>query len=70
MNWILSIPLRLGYVPVINRGQQDIDRHKAISVALEAERNFFESHEAYASKAAYCGTPYLAKRLNLVRIGA
>lgn len=61
-----SIPLRLGYVPVVNRGQRDIDQNKSIAAALEYERNFFESHEAYSSKAQFCGTPYLAKRLNLV----
>ncbi|KAG8956629.1 vacuolar protein sorting-associated protein 1 [Tulasnella sp. 424] len=60
------IPLRLGYVPVVNRGQRDIDTNKAISVALEYERQFFETHDAYSGKAAYCGTPYLAKRLNLI----
>ncbi|KIO30254.1 hypothetical protein M407DRAFT_14383 [Tulasnella calospora MUT 4182] len=60
------IPLRLGYVPVVNRGQRDIDTNKAISAALEYERQFFETHDAYSSKASYCGTPYLAKRLNLI----
>jgi dynamin 1-like protein len=34
------IPLRLGYVPVVNRGQCDIQSNKAISVALESERDF------------------------------
>ncbi|KAG9011542.1 vacuolar protein sorting-associated protein 1 [Tulasnella sp. JGI-2019a] len=60
------IPLRLGYVPVVNRGQRDIEQNKSIVAALEAEKQFFETHEAYSSKAAYCGTPYLAKRLNLI----
>jgi vacuolar protein sorting-associated protein 1 len=60
------IPLRLGYVPVVNRGQRDIENKKAISYALEHERNFFEQHKAYRNKAAYCGTPYLARKLNLV----
>ncbi|CDZ97283.1 dynamin gtpase [Phaffia rhodozyma] len=58
------IPLRLGYVPVVNRGQRDIDQKTAISAALEAERNFFENHQSYKNKAQYCGTPYLARRLN------
>jgi replication fork clamp-binding protein CrfC len=62
------IPLRLGYVPVVNRGQRDIENKKAISYALEHERQFFENHKAYRNKAAYCGTPYLARKLNLVRI--
>jgi vacuolar protein sorting-associated protein 1 len=60
------IPLRMGYVPVVNRGQRDIDNRKAIHAALEAEKNFFENHKAYRSKASYCGTPYLARRLNMI----
>ena len=60
------IPLRLGYVPVVNRGQRDIENKKAISYALEHERQFFENHKAYRNKASYCGTPYLARKLNLV----
>ncbi|EJD53005.1 hypothetical protein AURDEDRAFT_133839 [Auricularia subglabra TFB-10046 SS5] len=60
------IPLRLGYVPVVNRGQRDIETNKSIQIALDAERNFFESHPAYKSKAQYCGTPYLARRLNQI----
>lgn len=61
------IPLRLGYVPVVNRGQRDIENKKPISSALEGERSFFENHRAYRNKASYCGTPYLARKLNLVR---
>jgi replication fork clamp-binding protein CrfC len=62
------IPLRLGYVPVVNRGQRDIESNKAISAALENERNFFENHPAYKSKAQFCGTPWLARRLNMVSL--
>ena len=62
------IPLRLGYVPVVNRGQRDIDQSKTIASALENERKFFENHSSYASKAQYCGTPYLARKLNVVSI--
>ncbi|KAL2220400.1 putative vacuolar dynamin-like GTPase VpsA [Thermoascus aurantiacus ATCC 26904] len=60
------IPLRLGYVPVVNRGQRDIENKRPISYALEHERNFFENHKAYRNKASYCGTPYLARKLNLI----
>ena len=60
------IPLRLGYVPVVNRGQRDIEGKKSIKLALEAEKEFFDSHQAYASKAQYCGTPYLARKLNMI----
>ena len=60
------IPLRLGYVPVVNRGQRDIENKKAISSALENEKAFFENHKAYRNKSSYCGTPYLARKLNLI----
>ncbi|KID82984.1 vacuolar sorting protein 1 [Metarhizium guizhouense ARSEF 977] len=60
------IPLRLGYVPVVNRGQRDIDNKKAINVALDSEKAFFENHKAYRNKSSYCGTPYLARKLNMI----
>ncbi|KAL7274959.1 vacuolar protein sorting-associated protein 1 [Rhizina undulata] len=60
------IPLRLGYVPVVNRGQRDIDGRKPISAALEHEKSFFENHRAYRNKHTYCGTPYLARKLNMI----
>ncbi|KAI9763785.1 MAG: vacuolar protein sorting-associated protein 1 [Geoglossum simile] len=60
------IPLRLGYVPVVNRGQRDIDNRKAISAALENEKSFFDNHKAYRNKSSYCGTPYLARKLNII----
>ncbi|KAK4204342.1 Dynamin central region-domain-containing protein [Triangularia verruculosa] len=60
------IPLRLGYVPVVNRGQRDIDNKKPINAALDAEKAFFDNHKAYRNKSTYCGTPYLARKLNLI----
>ncbi|KAJ7184356.1 Dynamin central region-domain-containing protein [Mycena filopes] len=60
------IPMRLGYVPVVNRGQRDIETNRPISYALEKEREFFENHPSYRSKAQYCGTPYLAHKLNQI----
>lgn len=63
------IPLRLGYVPVVNRGQRDIENKRPISFALEHEKNYFENHKAYRNKSSYCGTPYLARKLNLVGRG-
>ena len=58
------IPLRFGYVPVVNRGQHDILNKKSIQQALNAERQYFEEHPAYTHKVAYTGTPYLATRLS------
>ncbi|KAJ3809608.1 Dynamin central region-domain-containing protein [Lentinula lateritia] len=60
------IPLRMGYVPVVNRGQRDIDSSKSIALALEAERDFFENHPSYKGKAQYCGTPFLTRKLNMI----
>lgn len=60
------IPLRYGYIPVINRGQKDIEKKKTIREALQDEKKFFENHPSYSSKAHYCGTPYLAKKLNSI----
>ncbi|KAL1919278.1 uncharacterized protein VTP21DRAFT_1970 [Calcarisporiella thermophila] len=60
------IPLRLGYVPVINRGQRDIETKRSIRNALESERLFFENHPSYKTKAQYCGTPFLARKLNMI----
>jgi vacuolar protein sorting-associated protein 1 len=60
------IPLRLGYVPVVNRGQRDIETNKSIAAALEHESQFFENHPSYKGKAKFCGTPFLAYKLNMV----
>lgn len=60
------IKLKYGFVPVINRGQQDINNNKSISQALEYERQFFETHPSYQMNAKYCGTPFLATRLNAI----
>lgn len=36
-----EIPLRLGYVGVKGRTQEDINNHKSVMVSLEEERQFF-----------------------------
>ncbi|KAJ3276962.1 vacuolar protein sorting-associated protein 1 [Terramyces sp. JEL0728] len=60
------VPLKFGYIPVVNRGQKDIVANKRITAALEAEKQFFENHPAYKNNAAFCGTPYLARRLSQI----
>ena len=61
-----SYPLKLGFIGVVNRSQQDILTNKPMSTALEAENQFFQQHPAYRSVAARCGTQYLSKQLNTV----
>nr|DBA18119.1 TPA: hypothetical protein GDO54_016404 [Pyxicephalus adspersus] len=58
------LPLRRGYVGVVNRSQKDIDGKKDIQAALLAENNFFLSHPAYRHMADCMGTSYLQKVLN------
>ncbi|XP_074025558.1 dynamin isoform X1 [Leptinotarsa decemlineata] len=58
------LPLRRGYVGVVNRSQKDINGQKDIKLAIEAERKFFLSHPAYHHIADKLGTPYLQKTLN------
>ncbi|NWU73508.1 DYN2 protein, partial [Pterocles burchelli] len=58
------LPLRRGYIGVVNRSQRDIDGKKDIRAALAAERKFFLSHPAYRHMADRMGTPHLQKVLN------
>ncbi|XP_074474640.1 dynamin-1a isoform X2 [Sebastes fasciatus] len=58
------LPLRRGYIGVVNRSQKDIDGRKDINAAMAAERKFFLSHPAYRHLADRMGTPYLQKMLN------
>ncbi|XP_053531414.1 dynamin-3 isoform X10 [Ictalurus punctatus] len=58
------LPLRRGYVGVVNRSQKDIDGRKDIRAALAAERKFFLSHPSYRHLAERMGTPHLQKTLN------
>uniref|UniRef100_A0A1I8Q4N6 Dynamin n=1 Tax=Stomoxys calcitrans TaxID=35570 RepID=A0A1I8Q4N6_STOCA len=58
------LPLRRGYIGVVNRSQKDIDGRKDIHMALAAERKFFLSHPSYRHIADRLGTPYLQRVLN------
>jgi len=62
-------PLKLGFIGVVNRSQQDIQGNKLLSDALSAERDFFRTHPAYRNMATRCGTQYLAKSLNTTLMG-
>uniref|UniRef100_A0A6Q2YEV3 dynamin GTPase n=1 Tax=Esox lucius TaxID=8010 RepID=A0A6Q2YEV3_ESOLU len=58
------LPLRRGYIGVVNRSQKDIDGKKDIKMAMAAERKFFLTHPAYRHMADKMGTPCLQKVLN------
>ncbi|KJY00017.1 dynamin GTPase Dnm1 like protein [Zymoseptoria brevis] len=57
-------PLKLGFIGVVNRSQQDIQGNKSMADAIQAEREFFRMHPAYRNIASRCGTQFLAKTLN------
>jgi len=57
-------PLKLGFIGIVNRSQQDIQTGKPLHDALSAERDFFRHHPAYRNMANRCGTQFLAKSLN------
>ncbi|EMC93276.1 hypothetical protein BAUCODRAFT_36952 [Baudoinia panamericana UAMH 10762] len=62
-------PLKLGFIGVVNRSQQDIQSNKPMSEALSSERDFFRMHPAYRNIASRCGTQFLAKTLNVTLMG-
>lgn len=57
-------PLKLGFIGVVNRSQQDIQGNKSLAEALKSESDFFKHHPAYRNMASRCGTQFLAKSLN------
>lgn len=57
-------PLKLGFIGVVNRSQQDIQGNKTLAEALKSESDFFKHHPAYRNMANRCGTQFLAKSLN------
>lgn len=59
-------PLKLGFIGVVNRSQQDINAEKELKDALDSETEFFRNHSAYRNIAHKNGTKYLAKTLNTV----
>ncbi|GER55578.1 dynamin related protein [Striga asiatica] len=69
-NFLLGkvIPLRLGYIGVVNRSQEDIQLNRNIKDALIAEEKFFRSRPVYSDLADRCGVRQLAKKLNQILV--
>ncbi|XP_065619589.1 dynamin-related protein 3B [Quercus suber] len=67
-NFLLGkvVPLRLGYVGVVNRSQEDINKNRSIAEALAYEEQFFHDHPVYSGLSDRCGIPQLAKKLNQI----
>ena len=58
--------LKLGYIGVVNRSQQDINLKKPMKKVLEEEHRFFVTNQEYADIADVNGYPYLANTLNQI----
>jgi dynamin 1-like protein len=58
------IPLRLGFIGVVNRGQLDIKKNVDVLEALEKEKAFFMEHPAYCTLKGMVGTDALVARLS------
>ena len=62
------VPLRLGYVGIVNRSQDDINKKKKMADARRNEEDFFRSHLEYRELGSQCGVPNLARRLNSILV--
>ncbi|KJH52226.1 dynamin family protein [Dictyocaulus viviparus] len=58
------VPVKLGIIGVVNRSQQAIIDRKPIDEAIKDELSFL--YRKYPTLASRNGTPYLARKLNLV----
>ena len=60
------IPLRLGYVGIVNRSQADITSKLSIRDAIKKETDFFQNHASYRALASRMGSAFLSKTLNQI----
>eukprot|EP00792_Barthelona_sp_PAP020_P005374 TRINITY_DN2623_c0_g1_i1.p1 TRINITY_DN2623_c0_g1~~TRINITY_DN2623_c0_g1_i1.p1 ORF type:complete len:671 (-),score=136.59 TRINITY_DN2623_c0_g1_i1:90-2024(-) len=58
------VPLRLGFIGVVNRSQSQIDENVMISTSLKNEEDFFQNHPIYGLVAHKMGSKFLAKTLS------
>ncbi|GAA5898930.1 hypothetical protein JCM5296_004420 [Sporobolomyces johnsonii] len=59
-------PLKLGFIGVVGRSQQDINANKPMDEQIRTEEEYFRNHPGYRNIAHRCGTKFLAKTLNQV----
>ena len=62
-----EVNLRLGFVGVKNRSQEDINHEMRVEAALRDEREYFSKHEVYSTMPpGYLGTEVLTQKLTKV----
>ncbi|KAJ3425736.1 dynamin related protein 1 isoform a [Anaeramoeba flamelloides] len=57
-------PLRLGYIPVVNRSQHDIKQKTSIERCIKKESKWFKENKAYSDIANKCGSKHLSNQLS------
>lgn len=57
------LPLKHGFVGVVNRSQKDIDGNKDVGSAIQKEQQWFANHPQYSEIKEKCGTQYLQQKL-------
>jgi dynamin 1-like protein len=63
-----SFQLKLGFIGVVNRSQSDINLNKPVTEALKQESEFFKSHHRYKALIPNCGSAFLGRELNKVKL--
>ena len=61
-----SYPLKLGYIPVVNRSFKDVEESTSMESARVLENEFFENSPDYSCLEGHVGTEYLGKYLNTI----
>lgn len=64
-----AFPLKLGFIGIVNRSQQDIIDRRSLEDSLKNEEEFFRHHTVYRGISHRCGTPFLSRTLNTVGDG-
>lgn len=57
-------PLKLGYIGIVNRCQEDINKGVTVKESLKKENEFFKNHPKYGSIAHRMGTEYMVGNLH------
>ena len=63
-----TLPLKLGYIAVVNRGQKATVGGQKVGVAQKLEAEYFERHPAYRRHINRCTIPRLASHLNSILV--
>ncbi|CAM9685903.1 unnamed protein product [Ectocarpus fasciculatus] len=58
------IPLKMGYIAVVNRSQADINKNLSVREGNAKEKQYFAKHSGYRMSESRCGTHNLARILN------